>query len=316
MSVWRTLPRHARVLLPLAVVHLGLLFALRVAFWLVFQGMMPRLPLPDLTKALLIGVKFDVRLTLLTLLPLAVLGWIRPFSVAGGRVGRWLWSVYLGVAVGLTFLIYEVDFGHFAYLHTRINAQVLDLLRDTLTSLQMVWETYPVVWGTLGLAVVVAGYLAVFRWLVRREQARSVAPARRWRRPAVVSIVVAAWVFGIWGKVQWYPLRWSDAFFATDVWSPALGLNPVLNLADTLKNKTRGYDEAATREYYAEVAAYLGVDHPDPGGLSFRREVAGATRDRTAPQRHRDTAGGGGALQGRSLRQPTPALSQSRRACP
>jgi hypothetical protein len=87
--------------------------------------------------------------------------------------------------------------------------------------------------------------------------------------------VVAAWVFGIWGKMQWYPLRWSDAYFATDVWSPALGLNPVLNLADTLKNKSRGYDEAATREYYAEVASHLGVDHPDPGVLSFRREVPG-----------------------------------------
>src|SRR3989304_1346264 len=98
MSVWRTPPpppRHARVLLPLAVVHLALLVALRVAFWLVFQGMMPRLPLPDLAKALLIGVKFDVRLTLLTLLPPAVLGWIRPFFLVGGRVGRWLWSVYL-----------------------------------------------------------------------------------------------------------------------------------------------------------------------------------------------------------------------------
>ena len=275
MNVWRTLPRHARVLLPLAAVHFGLLAALRVAFWQAFQGIMPRLPLDQLAKVLQIGLKFDARLTLLTLLPPAVLGWIGPCSLVGGRVGRWLWSVYLGVAVGLTFLTYEVDFGHFAYLHARINAQVLDLLRDTLTSLQMVWETYPVVWGTLGLAAVVAGYLAVFRWLVRREQARSVAPTRRWRKAAVVGAVVAAWVFGIWGKAQWYPLRWSDAYFATDVWSPALGLNPVLNLADTLKNKSRGFDKAATREYYAEVASYLGVDHPDPDGLSLRREAPG-----------------------------------------
>ncbi|PWB76382.1 MAG: hypothetical protein C3F15_05335 [Holophagae bacterium] len=273
MNVWRALPRHARVLLPLAAVHFGLLVSLRVAFWQAFQGIMPNLPLGELTRALHIGLKFDARLTLLTLIPPAVVGWIRPLSVVGGRVGRWLWSVYLGVVVGLTFLIYEVDFGHFAYLHIRINAQVLDLLRDTLTSLQMVWETYPVVWGTLGLAAVVAGYLAVFRWLVRRERARTVLPVRRWRQATSVTIVVIAWAFGIWGKVQWYPLRWSDAFFATDVWSPAIGLNPVLNLADTLKNKSRGFDETATREHYTEVAAYLGVDHPDPVGLSFRRDV-------------------------------------------
>jgi phosphoglycerol transferase MdoB-like AlkP superfamily enzyme len=283
MSVWRTLPRHARVLLPLAVVHLGLLAALRVAFWQTFHGIMPSLPFDQLAKALYIGLKFDARLVLLTLLPPAVLGWIGPLSIVNGRAGRWLWSVYLAVAVGLTFLVYEVDLGHFAYLHARINAQVLDLLKDTLTSLQMVWETYPVVWGTLGLAAVVAGYLAVFRWLVRREMAQTVVPTGHWRKAAVVSVVVAAWVFGIWGKLQWYPLRWSDAYFATDVWSPALGLNPVLNLADTLKNKSRGYDEAATREYYAEVASYLGVDHPDPGVLSFHREVPGRTGNGRRP---------------------------------
>jgi phosphoglycerol transferase MdoB-like AlkP superfamily enzyme len=281
MSIWRTLPRHARVLLPLAAAHFGLLVALRVTFWIVFQGMMLRLPLPDLVKALYIGAKFDMRLTLLTLLPLAVLGWIGPLSVVGGRLGRWLWSFYLGIAVGLTMLVYEVDFGHFAYLHARINAQVLGLLADTAISLRMVWETYPAIWGTLALATVVTGYLAILRWLVRREQARSVTPVRRWRRAAVVTLVVTVWIFGIWGKAQWYPLRWSDAFFATDLWSPALGLNPVLNLADTMKNKARGFDEAATREYYAEVAAYLGVERPDPARLSFRREVsarAGAQR--------------------------------------
>jgi len=275
MSIWRTLPRHARVLLPLAAAHFGLLVALRVTFWIVFQGMKLRLPLPDLVKALYIGAKFDMRLTLLTLLPLAVLGWIGPLSVVGGRLGRWLWSFYLGIAVGLTMLVYEVDFGHFAYLHARINAQVLGLLADTAISLRMVWETYPVIWGTLALAAVVAGYLAIYRWLVRQEQARSVTPVRRWRRAAVVTLVVTVWIFGIWGKAQWYPLRWSDAFFATDLWSPALGLNPVLNLADTMKNKARGFDAAATREYYAEVAAYLGVERPDPARLSFRREVAG-----------------------------------------
>jgi phosphoglycerol transferase MdoB-like AlkP superfamily enzyme len=275
MSFWRTLPRHARVLLPLVAVHFGLLVGLRFAFWQAFQGMMPRPPLADLLKALHIGVKFDMRLTLLTLIPPALLGWIKPISVTGGRLGRWLWSSYLGVAVGLTVLVYEVDFGYFAYLHTRINAQVLGLLADTAISLRMVWETYPVVWGALVLAVVVTTYLAIFRRLVRQEQARGVAPVQRWRRAALATLVVVAWIFGIWGKMQWFPLRWSDAFFATDPWSPALGLNPVLNLTDTLKNKTRGFDEAATRGFYSEVAAYLGVDHPDPAGLSFRREVAG-----------------------------------------
>ncbi len=278
MSVWRALPRHGRVLLPLAVVHFGLLLGLRAAFWAAFQGTMVALPTHVLAKALYIGAKFDLRLTLLTLLPPALVGWIGPLSLVDGRPGRRIWTAYLGAAVGLTLLVYAIDFGHFAYLATRINARVFDLLADTAISLQMVWETYPVLRGLAALAAVVACYLALYLRLVRRVAAEPRRSVLRWRRAATVAVVVFAWGCGIWGKAQWFPLRWSDAFFATDVWSPALGLNPVLNLADTLKNKARGFDEAATRAHYDEVAAFLGVERPDPASLSFRREVPARPR--------------------------------------
>ena len=98
MSFWRTLPRHARVLMPLAAGHFGLLLVLRAAFWAAFRGSMITLPFPVLVKALYIGVKFDARLTLLTLLPAALVGWIGPLSLVDGRPGRRLWSVYFGAA--------------------------------------------------------------------------------------------------------------------------------------------------------------------------------------------------------------------------
>ena len=282
MTLWRTLPRHARVVLPAAAVYLALLATLRAAFWAAFQGMMPRLPIHVLAKALYIGLKFDLRLTLLIFLPPALLGWIGPISPAGPRLGRWIWHAYLGIAVGLTGLVYAVDFGNFAYLHARITAQLIDLLADTATALSMVWETYPVIWVVLGLAAAVAIYLALYRRIVRLVAAEAPCPApRRGRRAALVTLVVVVWIAGIWGKLQWYPLRWSDAFFATDPWSPALALNPLLQLADTLKNRARGFNENATRTHYADVAAYLGVEHPDPAALSFRREVparAGTSR--------------------------------------
>ena len=283
MSFWRTLPRHGRVLVPLAAAHLGLLLALRAAFWAAFRGTMTALPARVLLKALYVGARFDLRLTLLTLLPPALAGWIGPFSLVDGRPGRRLWNAYLGAAVGLTLLVYAVDFGHFAYLATRIDARVLDLLADTAISLRMVWETYPVIWGVVGLSAVVAAYLAFYGGLVRRVAAEPQVAVRRWPQAAAVALVVVAWAGGIWGKAQWFPLRWSDAFFATDVWSPALGLNPVLNLADTLKNKARGFDEVATRAHYEEVAAYLGVEHRDQAALSFRREIPARPRNGRPP---------------------------------
>ncbi len=273
MKAWRLLPRHARVLLPLAAIHLLTLLALRGAFWVAFHRSFAPLAAPVLARALYIGAKFDLRLTLLTLLPPALLGWWRPLSLAGNRTGRRLWTAYLGVAVTLTAVAYAVDFGYFAYLHSRLTAQALDLLADTGIALRMIWETYPVLWVVPAVAAVVVGYLWAFRRLVGAETARPVAASGRWARSAVVTVAVLLWGLGIWGKLQWYPLRWSDAFFATDEWSAALGLNPVLYLTDTFKNKARGFDAAALRPYYDEVAAFLGVDKPDATSLSFRRAV-------------------------------------------
>ena len=273
VKVWRFLPRHARVLLPLAAIHLVTLLVLRGAFWAAFHRSFPQLAPSVLARALFIGAKFDLRLTLLTLLPPALLGWPRALSLVTARLGRAVWTVYLGLAVALTAVAYAVDVGYFAYLHSRLTAQALDLLADTGIALRMVWETYPVVWAALAVIAVVAGYLAVVRRLIRAEVARTVAGVRRRTQVSVVAVAVFLWGFGIWGKLQWYPLRWSDAYFATDEWSAALGLNPVLHLADTFKNKARGFDAAALRAHYGEVAAYLGVDRPDPVSLSFRREV-------------------------------------------
>lgn len=273
MKAWRLLPRHARVLLPLAAIHLLTLLVLRGAFWAAFHRAFSPLAASALARALYIGAKFDLRLTLLTLLPPALLGGIRVLSPVAGRGGRLLWTVYLGAAVAFSAVAYAVDFGYFAYLHSRLTAQALDLLADTDIALRMVWETYPVLWVVPAVAAVAAGYLWAFRRLAAAEAARPVAVAGRWTRVAVVTVAVFLWGLGIWGKLQWYPLRWSDAFFATDEWSAALGLNPVLYFADTFKNKARGFDAAALRPYYAEVAAYLGVDRPDPAALTFRREV-------------------------------------------
>ncbi|MFH1177738.1 MAG: sulfatase-like hydrolase/transferase [Acidobacteriota bacterium] len=273
MSLWRRLPRHARVLLPLALVHFLALFVLRGVFWAVFHKSSPSLAPQVLAKALFIGAKFDLRLALLTLLPPALLGWPRVLSLVTSRLGRALWTIYLAVAAAVTSLAYFVDFGYFAYLHSRLNAQVLDLLDEAAIALRMVWESYPVVWGVLGIAALVTAYVVLVRRLIRAELARDVAPFRRRRQVALVAMVVFLWGFGIYGKLQWYPLRWSDAFFATDEWSAALGLNPVLHLSDTMKNKARGFDAVALAEHYAEVAAYLGVDRPDPATLTFRREA-------------------------------------------
>ena len=269
-------PGPVRLSAALLVFNLLLFGLLRLVFLAVFSGETAPLDTPTLLKSWYIGTKFDLRFAILIVLPVALASWIPGINPARNRFGRWIWMGYLAIASLVTFSIYIVDFGHYAYHQTRVNATVLQYLANLDISTQMAWESYPVVWTGLGLVAYVAGY----GWLVGRLM-RRVLPARppraRWYAKAGVCVGFAALLLlGIYGKVSYYPLRWSEAFFTAHPLANALALNPVLYFADTLKNSQEAFDKEQVRKYYDSVAAYLGVDAPDGEALNFARQSSPA----------------------------------------
>ena len=69
-------------------------------------------------------------------------------------------------------LIYFADFAHYAYIAMRINYSIFKYSENALISLQMAWETYPLVWAVIGLLVwAVLGF-----WFVNRMQKKSIFP--------------------------------------------------------------------------------------------------------------------------------------------
>ena len=259
------------------------LFALlRVVFFFGFSGFDAKALSDDhaVLETLGIGFRFDLRLAILVMLPLALLAWIPRWNLVSSRLLRQLARVYVPVAMGALLLIYIVDFGHYAYLGVRINATVLRFIEDAQISRDMVWQTYPVIWISLGwLATVALVTLA----LVRLERVtldrprKAIHPLSATWGGALMFVLV---LLGILGRVENMnlenpvPLRWSDAFFSGNNQVAALGLNPVIFLYDTVKVGQSRYDEAQVREHYAVIAKYLGVDQPDPQTLNFVRHQA------------------------------------------
>jgi hypothetical protein len=147
------------------------LTGLRIAFWTLFQNPADQPEGSALLQAFYLGLKFDLRLALLLNLPFALLAWLPaldPFhAVRGGR----LWLTYFGVASGLVLFVYGVDFGHYGYLESRVDASVLRYLFDPRESIGVVWGSYPAVRGLAAIA------LAVAAWLLRRIFSRPPAPA-------------------------------------------------------------------------------------------------------------------------------------------
>jgi len=262
----------------------GILFialaALRGIFFVGFSGLAPSTlgTVDAVPETLGIGLRFDLRLAILLMLPIALLAWLPVWNLTRSRVLRWVARLYLALALGAVLLVYIIDFGHYAYLGVRINATVLRFLEDAQISTDMVWQTYPVVWITLGWAAATA---LVWWLLLRFERVTLDRPAKRISRLSLIwgsALMVVAVFVAILGRFDNInlenpvPLRWSDAFFSGDNQIAALGLNPVIFLYDTLKVPNQPYDREQVEAHYDVVSHYLGVDQPDAKTLNFSRE--------------------------------------------
>lgn len=271
-SLIKILPRLQ--VFSLAVVALLWLtqFLLRVVFWLRFRDPADPISNHDLFWSFYLGLKFDLRIAIFIVIPILLLGWIKPLHPVYSRFGRGLWLTYATVALLGLLLIYSLDFGHYAYLQQRLNATALRFLDNLQISSTMVWESYPVISGGLVLALLtLAGF-----WILRKITAK-IAPLpeqyNRWyKKTAVVFITFVVTVFLAYGKISWYPLRWSDAFFSTHTFTGQLATNPVMYFFETMKNRRDKVDLAEVRKNYPLMADYLGVEKPNVDTVNFRRE--------------------------------------------
>jgi len=270
---------RTRLLLILSLSFFTALLLLRAGFyWYFLSG--TDAPPEQLWKAFGIGARFDFRMALLMALPLGIISLLPgPFGLKG-IIGKHLATAITTIAVGGMCLVYIFDFGHYAYLGVRLNASVLEFTADGSDSLQMLWESYPVISMVLMLIAT-----CVITWLVistRISHFRQQLPPPVWWRFALAApVVIALYFFGILGKLEVgkidsaIPLRWSDAFFKDHhPDSASLALSPVDFFIATYSNKSRPFDPKLVKKTYPLIADFLGVDEPDVKTMSFARKTA------------------------------------------
>ena len=252
-----------------------LLFTLmRGIFLFVFRAALVPQSYPELWETFYVGAKFDMRLACALAIPLGLYFTVCAFWHKARAIRKGMAWLY-GVLEAVVLLVYFLDFAHYSYISMRINYSILKYAENPLISLQMAWETYPVVWGLLGLALwgVLGGWFA--NYVQKKAFART--DSYRWKGNL-------GWFFGgllltgalMFGQLSQYPLRWSNAYHSTNNFICNLTLNPVLNIYDTARFvKADSYDEEKTRRYYDTVSKYLQVDQPNKETLNFERVIAG-----------------------------------------
>lgn len=149
----RNLTARTRFGLGSLVVMLILTSALRFAFYVAFHDSAGPIETTSLFAAFGLGVRFDLRLCLVLVLPLFLLGEIRPFDPVRRSAARIVCVVYLTIATSTVVVVHCINFGNYAYLHEHLDASSLRFLHNPLIAAQIVWETYSIVWSTLGLTL-------------------------------------------------------------------------------------------------------------------------------------------------------------------
>jgi len=272
------IPKLIRLIFATGIIFLLIMSLLRLVLFLSFskQGH----TFSDLLPAFGLGLRYDLRYAGILCALLLITGSL-PFLHPYRKPAGMKWAIFLiGLAGFLIIFFYSVDFAHYSYLSQRLNASVLNYLADASISVNMVWQTYPVIRILLlligGTWLVVRGAKYVYRRigggeeLVMKKAVRTV-----WFIGVFLLLALA-----IFGRIGQYPLRWSDAFGLGNDYKANIALNPFQSFFSGLKFRHSSYDEARVKKAVPQLAPYFGFHDmssapagTDPVAFAVRREM-------------------------------------------
>lgn len=230
------------------VVSVAFLQLYKGAFYLYFSEVFAPAPASEIHQAVWVSMRFDFRLSLILILPPCLLAMVLPGRFFSGRgFKRFSRSYFTVIGVLLTLLL-MADLGNFSYTGERLNASLAEFAKNPLISLGMLWQSYPVVWGILGIVAVGFFFYFLSSWIYclssRFSEGKKKLPRILWR---TAWVLVVAW--GLYGSVSHYPLRWSEAYFSKDKNVNSLALNPVLYFFSSLSSADTSVDIEAFEKY-------------------------------------------------------------------
>ena len=249
--------------------HLFCLSVLRGLFFFLFRQENHFWSDKEVWRAFYLGAKFDAQIFLLVF-ALSTFPFL--FNQTYHRLGlvskRFFSLTYL-LSFFILFVFYATDFGHYSYLQSRLNAGVIDLIENPLISLQMVWQTYPVLWGTFASILIALFHLYFYNRFLRQTRA--------FQAPLKIRLIQGVSLFLIYGvlsygKISYFPLRWSEAYFSKDSFINNLAANPVMTFLVSLNyRQAEDYNIKEVERYYPLISDFLQVPEDERVGLNFIR---------------------------------------------
>lgn len=280
-----TLPKTIFWNLSTGICFLFIMSLLRIVF--VYHFATPNESLTELKAAYLLGFRYDLRYVAIMMLLIQLLSYskaLNPFTTnRGKKLAVLIWLLF-----SITLLIfYSTDYVHYAYVHQRLNASILSYLDNAAISLQMMWQSYPIL--QIIAAIVVSLFLlhkmiqSTYLFVSKRKN-----PSNKIQLAITNILVLLILIYSVVGNVVYtggqYPLRWSDAYSLGSDFKANVALNPMQSFFSTLSFRTSKINTDLIKNNYSIVSEYLSIPSNEQNAITynFKRLVAPKLNDTSA----------------------------------
>ncbi len=243
-------------------------FIFRLIFFFFF-AQINEAPASEIIKSFFLGVRFDIKLAILTVFPIALLLFIINYRFFKYSFYKKIVVGYFVAAYLIVTLFYFIDFGYYDYLNIRLDAASLRFLSNLKISSQMLMESYPVFKGIIGLLILGFVIYKFMLFLYRKAKDTNLQSSKR-KKAFYILFPLLLLSFGIYSSFSHYPLRWSQAFFSKNNAVNQFALNPILYFFDSFQFRNEGVDIEKTKTYFPTIAKHLGVKSDS---IFFERKV-------------------------------------------
>ena len=253
---WRV-PKTIQWIVKLFLIYLFIFTAFRIATVVFFKP--KNLTVIELLPSFWLGLKYDLRWIAFILSPIAFFSLFLKLSPFYSDKNKKIWTIYLGIITLLVLFFYGADFGQFAYINARLNADALIFAEDPKESLQMVWQSYPVIWILIGLF----GAVLMMIWMFRKTHVdiegknlsiHKFSYKKKWH---FLAVLILGWF--MYGFFTLKPLNFFRAFNLNNEFKSNLALNPLQNFFTTLRFRKPDYNTKA-KENFSTIANFLAIE--------------------------------------------------------
>ena len=230
----------------------------------------------NLTSSYILGFRYDLRYVTIVMMITLLFSYIKPLNPFDKKLGKQIAIITWMLFSSLLLFFYTADFIHYAYVHQRLNASILSYIDNPLISMQMIWQSYPIITIIIIFLVVewVLYKFISFTYQLSDKYERTGSQFKNIITQTIFFIILLYAAIGnIIYKGGQYPLRWSNAYSLGSDYKANVALNPMQSFFSTLNFRSSKIDTDLIKKNYSVIADYLTIpsNEQDAQNLQFAR---------------------------------------------